>query len=474
MQAENQAKKENPRSGEYLATEKVSKLIRKFAVPSVIALLVSSIYNMVDQGFIGWGIGYLGNGATSVVYPITVFALALAIMVGNGSAAYFSIQKGRGEMEKVHKCVGNAIILLVGMGIGLSALCFIFKEQLLSLFGATEANYAYASEYFNIIAFGLTFSVSSLGVSAIIRADGDPKYSMKATIIGAVINLVLDPIAIFVLDMGMVGAGFATITGQFVSAVYGLAYFRKMKSTKLHKESFKLETTLVKRVLTLGISSFVTQISIVIFLAVLNQTMVKYGGMSVYGEDIPLTVMGIIMKIYQIAVSFIVGISIGVQPIVGYNMGAGNYARMKEIYKTLIKTQIICCVCITAVLQIFPVQIISLFGSESDLYNQFAVLAIRVFLSTMIIGGVVKCSSIFMQGMGKPFSAIIISTLRDIIVPSIAVVVLAYFFGVEGALLSYPIADTVTLVVTFFVVRKTMKHFDELIKEKNERIALKK
>ncbi len=446
--------------GDYLATEKVSKLIRKFAIPSVIALLVSSLYNMVDQVFIGWGIGYLGNGATSVVYPITVFALALAIMVGNGAAAYFSIQKGRGEMEKVHKCVGNAIVLLCIMGVSLSAVCFILKEQLLSLFGATEANYEYASQYFNIIAFGLTFSVASLGVSAIIRADGAPGYSMSATVIGAVINLVLDPIAIFVLDMGMVGAGLATITGQLISAIYGLLYFRKMKSTKLHKESFKLEKRIVTRVTTLGISSFVTQISIVLFLAVLNQTMVKYGALSVYGEDIPLTVMGIIMKIYQVAVAFVVGISIGAQPVVGYNIGAGNYDRMKEIYKTIIKMQIFVCVIITVILQAFPVQIISIFGSESDLYNEFAILAIRVFLSTMIVGGVVKASSIFMQGMGKPMSAIVISTMRDIIVPSISAVLLAYIFGVKGALLAYPIADIVTLVVTFFVIRKTMRELD--------------
>ncbi len=446
---------------DYLATEKVSKLLKKFAIPSVIALLVSSIYNMVDQVFIGWGIGYLGNGATSVVYPITVFALALSITVGNGSAAYFSIQKGRGEMEQIHKCVGNALVLLAVFGVLLTAMCFILKEQLLSLFGATQANYSYASEYFNIIASGLAFSVISFGVSAIIRADGSPQYSMSATIIGAVINLVLDPIAIFVLDMGMVGAGYATIIGQFVSAVYGLCYFRKMKSTKLHKESFKLDPHLAIRVITLGISSFVTQISIVIFLAVMNQTMVKYGGMSVYGEDIPLTVMGIIMKINQIAVAFIVGISIGAQPIVGYNMGAGNYARMKEIYKTLLKTQIVTCVIITLILQLFPVQIISLFGSESELYNQFAILAIRVFLSTLVIASAVKCSAIFMQGMGKPLSAIVISTMRDIFVPSASALILAHFFGVEGALLAYPIADTVTLVVTFFVVRKTMKFFNE-------------
>ncbi|MFI3166650.1 MAG: MATE family efflux transporter [Bacillota bacterium] len=460
--------------GDYLATENVGKLIKRFAIPSVIALLVSSIYNMVDQVFIGWGIGYLGNGATSVVYPITVFALALAIMVGNGAAAYFSIQKGRGDMDKVHKCVGNAIILLITLGIMLSALCFIFKEQLLTLFGVTHANYEYASQYYNIIAFGLTFSVSSLGVSAIIRADGSPKYSMQATIIGAVINLILDPIAIFVLDMGMVGAGIATITGQFVSAIYGLWYFRNMKSTTLTKSSFKFDKKLAIKISTLGISSFVTQISIVVFLAVLNQTMVKYGGLSVYGEDIPLTVMGIIMKIYQVATAFVVGISIGAQPVVGYNMGAGNYSRMKEIYKTIIKMQVICCLIITAVLQLLPVQIISLFGSESELYNEFAVLAIRVFLSTMVLGGVVKASSIFMQGMGKPVSAIIISTMRDIIVPSITAVTLAYFFGVKGALLSYPIADIITIIAAFFVVRKTMKWFDCKIEKSKDSDTIRK
>ncbi len=451
--------------GEYLATEKISKLMIKFAIPSIIGMLVISIYNIVDQIFIGWGIGYLGNGATNVVYPITVFALGIALLVGEGASAYFSISKGRGRSDRMAKCAGNAAVMLAGCGILLSIVCFLFKHQLIMLFGGTTANYVYASQYFTVIACGLPFLVMVIGISAIIRADGNPQYAMKVTLTGALINVVLDPIAIFVLNMGMVGAGLATISGQIVSCLMGVAYLRKMQSVKLDKSSFKLEKSVVKRSATFGMSSFLTQVSIVVFLTVMNQTMVTYGGQSIYGEDIPLTVMGIVMKVFQIAISFVVGLSVGCQPIVGYNMGARNYKRIKEIYKTLMISQIICAGVMTLLIQLFPAQIIGIFGSESALYNEFAVMAFRIFLSTLVITSIVKGSYIFLQGLGKPYSSLIIALMRDIVVSSIAAVSLAYFFGVKGALFAYPVADVVTIAVTFFVMKNVIKDLNKKIKE---------
>ncbi len=448
-------------TNEKIENEKITKLMLKFAVPCIISMLVTSIYNIADQIFIGWGVGYLGNGATNVVYPITILALGLSLLVGEGAAANFSLSKGRGDKDIIHKCVGNSVVLLASLGILLSLISFLFMDKIIWLFGGTNANYEYALEYFRVIAIGLPFLVTTIGLGALIRADGNPKFAMKVTMTGALINIVLDPIAIFILNMGMTGAAVATIFGQIVSALMGLSYLRNMKTTKLEKSSFVLNKFVVKRSCTLGLSSFLTQISIVLFLTVMNQTMVKYGGMSVYGEDIPLTVMGIVMKVFQIAVSFIVGLSVGCQPIVGHNMGAGNNKRVVEIYKTLMVAQFICAGVITLIIQLFPSQIIGIFGSESALYNEFAVMAFRIFLSTLVLTALVKGTYIFMQGVGMSRESLIIALLRDIVVSSVACVGLAFAFGVKGALFAYPVADIITICVTFFIVKNMIKKLNE-------------
>lgn len=442
----------NQNVNQYLAEERIGKLMLKFSVPCIMSLLVSSLYNLVDQIFIGRGIGYLGNGATNVVFPITIIALAIALLVGDGCAAYLSICQGKNDTESAHKSVGNAVGILVVSSIVLT-LCFIVgKEHILVAFGATENNIAYAREYFDYIVIGIPFFIFGNAVNSVIRADGSPQFAMFSTLAGCIINVVLDPIAIFVLGWGMKGAALATITGQIVTAVLGAVYLTRMKAVKLNKSSFKPSGSLLKHILPLGISSFLTQLSIVIIMGVMNNVLVKYGADSKYGADIPLTVVGIVMKVFQIVVSVVVGIAAGSQPIVGYNYGAGKIERVKKIYSTMMKAEIIVGVIATVAFEVFPLQIIQIFGSESALYNEFAVLAFRIFLCTISLCCVQKATSIFLQSLGKPVLSLGLSLLRDFILSIPLTLLLPKYFGVVGALYSAPIADLVSLFAVVIVM----------------------
>lgn len=442
----------NQNVNQYLAEERIGKLMLKFSVPCIMSLLVSSLYNLVDQIFIGRGIGYLGNGATNVVFPITIIALAIALLVGDGCAAYLSICQGKNDTESAHKSVGNAVGILVVSSIVLT-LCFIVgKEHILVAFGATENNIAYAREYFDYIVIGIPFFIFGNAVNSVIRADGSPQFAMFSTLAGCIINVVLDPIAIFVLGWGMKGAALATITGQIVTAVLGAVYLTRMKAVKLNKSSFKPSGSLLKHILPLGISSFLTQLSIVIIMGVMNNVLVKYGADSKYGADIPLTVVGIVMKVFQIVVSVVVGIAAGSQPIVGYNYGAGKIERVKKIYSTMMKAEIIVGVIATVAFEVFPLQIIQIFGSESALYNEFAVLAFRIFLCTISLCCVQKATSIFLQSLGKPVLSLGLSLLRDFILSIPLTLLLPKYFGVVGALYSAPIADLVSLLAVVIVM----------------------
>jgi len=307
----------NSNSNQYLEEAPIGKLMMKFAVPCILSLLVSSLYNIVDQIFIGRGVGYLGNGATNVVFPITVIALAIALMTGDGCAAFLSICQGMKDNERARKSVGNAVSLLILSSIVLVVLFAFGKEAILSVFGATENNISYARDYFNIIIIGIPFFVFTNGMNSIIRADGSPQFAMISTLIGCVINIILDPIAIFVLHWGVTGAALATIAGQFVSAVLAAYYLFHAKSFRLDPGSMLIRFKYLAKILPLGISSFLTQLSIVVIMGVMNSTLVKYGAMSKYGADIPMTVMGIVMKVFQIVIAVVVGIAAGSQPIVG-------------------------------------------------------------------------------------------------------------------------------------------------------------
>ena len=452
----------NQNANQYLAEEKISKLLLRFSIPCIMSLLVSSLYNIVDQIFIGRGVGYLGNGATNVVFPITIISLAIALMLGDGSAAYLSLCQGKKDTKSGNKSMGNVMMLLLASGLLMAIIFAILKSQILIAFGATPNNLSYANEYFDFIILGIPFFVIGNGLNSIIRADGSPQFAMITTLAGCVINVILDPVAIFALHMGMKGAAIATIAGQIVTAVCGVFYILfKAKSFKLSLKNMIPDMEIISRFVPLGISSFLTQISIVVIMGVMNNVLVKYGAMSKYGADIPLTVVGIVMKVFQIVVSICIGIAAGSQPIVGYNYGAGQYRRVKELFTTIIKAEAIVGAISLFMFEVFPLQITSIFGSEDGLYNEFAVLSFRVFLSMIILTCIQKSTSVFLQSLGKPVMSMGLSLLRDFILSVPLAIILPMFFGVEGALLSGPVADIVTTVAVLIMAHITIKELDE-------------
>lgn len=445
-----------------MAQASIGSLILKFAIPCTLSLLVSSLYNIVDQIFIGWGVGYLGNGATNVVFPITVIALAIALMIGDGCAAFLSICQGKKDAEQARRSVGNAVTLLVIFSIVLVVFFAVCRDSILAAFGATENNLPYAIDYFNVIIIGIPFYVITNGLNSIIRADGSPKFAMLSTLVGCILNVILDPIAIFVLEWGVTGAAIATIIGQIVSAILGIWYLTRARSFRLQKSNFLPSKELLKKFLPLGISSLLTQISIVIIMGVMNTTMVKYGALSEYGADIPMTVVGIVMKVFQIVIAFVVGIAVGCQPIVGYNYGAGHHKRVWKVFKTMILAEVVIGAVSTLLFQLFPIQIISLFGSESGLYNQFAEYTFRIYLSAILLCCVHKAISIFLQSLGKPVQSLVLSLLRDFIlcVPMILLFPNLTDPGVMGPLYSAPVADVITIAIAVVMVasvRKSLK-----------------
>lgn len=435
-----------------LAVMPISGLMMKFAVPCVMSMLVSALYNIVDQIFIGQSVGYLGNAATNVVYPFTVMALALALLFGDGCAAQLSLLLGSGDKERSHRCIGNGILLTVAVGVILTIFGFLFTDQVLYLFGVTEASYSYAWDYMRIIVAGIPFYVLTSGLNGTIRADGAPAYAMKATALGAVMNLVLDPVAIFVFHMGVRGAALATIAGQLGSYLMTVLYFRKPKSFRFEKSSFRPDGEIMKKILQLGMPSLIIQLAIVIIISVANNLIGVYGPQSRYGADIPLSVVGIVMKVFGIVIAFAVGIGLGGQPIAGYNYGAGNYKRVFETYKVILTANIVVGVIAMALFELYPHGIVRLFGSESDLYNEFADLCFRIFLSGILLTCIQKASSIFLQAIGKPVKATVLSLSRDVVFFVPAIIILAMNFGVTGMLWAAPLSDVLSVILTAFLV----------------------
>ncbi|WP_024865759.1 MATE family efflux transporter [Butyrivibrio sp. FCS014] len=458
----------NQNANKYLAEEKIGKLLLKFSIPCIMSLLVSALYNIVDQIFIGRGIGYLGNGATNVVFPITIISLAVALMIGDGCAAFLSLCQGKKDLKSANKSVGNAVTLLVGMGLLMTVLFAVFKSRILYVFGATENNFAYASEYFNFIIIGIPFFVVGNGLNSIIRADGSPKFAMITTLVGCIINVILDPVAIFALGLGMMGAALATITGQIVTAICGIAYLTRAKSVRLSKKSFLPDPEIIGKFLPLGISSFLTQISIVVIMGVMNNVLVVYGARSKYGADIPLTVVGIVMKVFQIVISVCIGIAAGSQPVIGYNYGAGEYRRVRQIFMAIVKAETVVGTVALILFEFFPLQITSIFGSEDGLYNEFAVLSFRLFLSMIVLTCLQKSISVFLQALGKPVMSMGLSLLRDFVLSVPFAIVLPMFLGVEGALYSAPIADIGSIIAAAImsaVMLKELKAKEDGAKE---------
>ena len=441
-----------------LGYEKIGKLIRKFAVPCIISLLVNSLYNIVDQVFIGWGVGILGNGATNVVFPLTMICLAFALMFGDGGAAYLSLKLGEKKQKEAAKGIGNAITISIIVSILLCATYLIFLPQLLNLFGCTENIRPFALEYGWIIVIGLPFMMIGTTLNSIIRADGNPKYAMTSMVIGAILNVILDPIFIFPLNMGVKGAAIATVISQIVTFLMNIFYIKKFKSVKIGKEELKPQFLVVRKVSALGISSFITQMSIVLVIAFENNLLGKYGAESKYGADIPITVLGIVMKISQILNSIIIGIAAGSQPILGYNYGAGKYDRVKKTLKYVLGLSVIISTIAFILFQTIPDKLISIFGSGNELYMEFACIAFRTYLMLVICNGVQIPSGIFFQAIGKSAKSAILSLSRQILFLISAMVTFGSLFGLIGVLYAGPFADGLAFVISGILIIVEMKH----------------
>ena len=457
----------------YLGTEKVGRLLGKFAIPCIFSLIISCLYNIVDQIFVGNGVGYLGNAATGVVFPVTVVGWGVSLFFGDGAAAALSVSLGRGETEDIHKIVANAILGSFLGGVAIIAIAYTWGDGLLQLIGATGQNLSLAHDYGFIIYAMMPLALVQNTLASIIRADGSPQYAMGAMLVGAVLNIIGDPVAIFVLGMGIKGAAWATILGQFVSFLICAAYLARSKTFRICGGSFKLRAKILRQVMALGTSSFLTQLSIVVITVINNILLVQYGARSEYGADIPLAAFVVIMKLFQIVLNIAIGIAAGAQPIVGYNYGAKKYARVRELLKLMIKCTVIVCLICTVLFETFPLVFIQMFGADGELYTQFAVLCLRIYLSLILFTCVQKVCAIFLQSIGHAKAAAPLSILRDLLLIAFSLVI-PIFTGVTGIFWAAPTADVLAILITAAVMGKLWKELnvpDENVQE--SRTALK-
>lgn len=446
---------ENP-----LGTEKISKLLRSFAVPSITATLVSSLYNIVDQVFIGQGVGYLGNAATNVSYPLSTICLAISLLLGIGSASRFSIYLGQKETKHAAVLVGNGLVLMTVAGILYLLIGEAFLPKLLRVFGATNEVMPLAQQYAGVTLLGMPFLILTNGISNLIRADGNPKYSMVCMVAGAVANTVLDPIFIFVFQWGVFGAALATILGQILSFLLAVRYLWHFQTVRLEKSCFRMKFRDNVRTLYMGTSSCLNQIAITIVQIVLNHSLTYYGALSVYGEDIPLAACGIVMKTNAILLAVIVGISQGVQPIIGYNFGAKKYDRVKQAYLLAVRWNFVVSAIGFVLFQFFPEQIISIFGNGDPLYYEFAVLFMRTFLFMALVNGVQLLSSNFFTAIGKALKGLLLSLTRQVFFLIPLILLLPLWLGIFGVLLAGPIADFIAFVLSVALVYRAFRQLD--------------
>lgn len=450
-----------------LGTERVGKLMVRYAIPSVISIVVNSLYNMVDQIFIGQGVGYLGNAATNVILPLTTILLALGLLIGDGTAAYMSLSLGKGRAQAAAYGVGNAITLTVGISVVLMILFEIFLEPLCLLFGATEGNLPYALEYGSIIVLGFPFAMIDGAFGSIIRADGRPKASMAGLLIGCITNIILDPIFIFVCHWGVKGAAWATIIGQILNTVYFVVCMLHFKTVEMKKQHLIPNWPVIKKVLTLGTSSFIAQGAGVFVIAVMNNSLVKYGAMSKYGADIPLAALGITMKVSQLITGIALGVASGIQPIFGFNYGSGQYDRVKKTYKLALTTCTLILIVAFFIFQFCPEYIINLFGQESELYMEFAVKCFRIYLLACFMIGAGAVTGIFFQAIGKPVPAALLTLSRQILFLIPAMLIFGHFMGVEGILWAGPCGDGLSGIVSLITVGVSWKKiFSKEVAEK--------
>ena len=430
----------NEKSNRFLETESLGVLMRKYAVPCVISLLVAALYNIVDQIFIANAsyLGSYGNAANTVVFPLTVVALAIAVMIGDGCCAFVSISLGADRKDDAHKSIGSAVLLCVIAGIILTAVYLIFQEQILTMFGQA--------------------------MNPIIRSDGSPKFAMASTLAGAAVNIILDPIFIFVFKWGMMGAAVATILGQILTAVLAIWYLCHMKAIRLGRSSFGLHGRLVKRYIPLGICSFLSQISLVAAMAAIQNMTLKYGALDpIFGQEeyaqIPMAVLGIVMKFFQIVISISVGMAAGCIPIVGYNVGAGRNDRAKGLFTRLLLSEAAVGAVALLIVEVFPKQLIGIFGAanESVYYTDFAVRCFRIYLCMMVLATVNKATFIYLQSLGKALTSTALSMVREVVFGVGFALLLPLFFGLNGVLYSMPVSDVLTFILSAAVIRYTYK-----------------
>ena len=455
-------------SNQFLGTERIGKLMKQYAVPCIVSLLVGALYNIVDQIFIANAsyLGSYGNAANTVVFPLTVVALAIAVMIGDGCCAYVSICLGRQEVGTAKRSVGNAVVLAVSSGVVLAALYLAFATHIISVFGGTvnAETFRHSSEYFFYITLGIPFYMFGQAMNPIIRADGNPQFAMLSTLAGAAVNIVLDPIFIFVCRWGMMGAAVATVLGQVVTAVLSVWYLAHMKIIRPQKGDYRLSGQVCGRTLALGITSFLSQISLVAAMAAINNMLRKYGALDpIFGQEqyaqIPMAVVGIVMKFFQIVISIVVGMAAGCIPIVGFNMGAGKFPRVKELFTRLLLAEAAVGAVALVIVECFPQYLIGLFGAanESEYYTAFAVKSFRVYLCMMLLACVNKAAFIFLQSMGKAGMSTMLSMVREVVFGVGFAVLLPVWFGLDGVLYSMPVSDVLTFVISVIVIRKTWK-----------------
>lgn len=446
----------------YLGEERIPKLLAKFSIPCILSLIISCFYNIVDQIFVGNGIGYLGNAATGIIFPITVIGWGASLFFGDGAAAYLSVALGKRDTEKIHRSVGNAVLFAFLSGVAIAAIGYIGGDALLTALGATGETLQLARDYGYIIYAMMPLALAQNCLASIIRADGSPRYAMVAMVVGAVINIIGDPVAIFVLHMGIRGAAWATILGQFVSFAICLAYLRRSRNFHVSPASLKPDFSVLRRVMALGTSSFLTQLSIVVITVVNNVLLVKYGAQSRYGAEIPLSAFVVIMKLFQIVLNIAIGIAAGAQPIVGYNYGAQKYGRVRELLTCIIRWTVIVCAVATLLFELVPGLFIAMFGSSDNaLYADFAVRCLRIYLSGIILTCTQKVCAIFLQSIGNAKAAAPLSLLRDLFLIVLSLLAPG-LLGVTGIFWAAPVADVLAIAITAAVMVRVWRQLGQV------------
>lgn len=453
--------RENQKNMNPLAVEKEGKLIAKFAIPAIISMLVSSLYNIVDQIFIGQGVGILGNAATNIAFPISIICTATALLLGIGSASNYNLESGAGHQEEASKIVGTGLSMLVICGIIISAVVLAFLEPLLHLFGVTEKVLPYALDYTGITAFGIPFLILTTGGNHLIRADRSPTYSMTCMLTGAIMNTVLDPLFIFGFHWGIKGAAWATVIGQMISGIMVIVYFLKFRKMDLNPGMLRPRGIRLKMIASLGMASCINQISMAIVQIAMNNTLRHYGAESVYGADIPLACVGVISKVNMVFMAIAIGISQGCQPIWGFNYGAQNYERVREAYRKSFRISLSVGIVFFVCFQLFPRQIVSIFGTGTEEYFHFAERYFKIFMLFTFINGVQPMCSGFFTSIGKAKLGIVVSLTRQVLFLLPLILIFPVFMGIDGVMYAGPIADAAAAAVAIGFSIKELKKMRE-------------